>query len=610
MEISKTKLADLGTMSGIGPQAAQSVLPVGKVVADRFEIVQVIGQGGMGVVYEAHDRMRDDHVALKFLIPQLLASDTARQRFLNEAKIAISLSHPNIISVYDVVKYEDTCFLTMELLKGQSLRQRLVDLAASKQHMPIAEALGIIKEVAAALEYAHHTTIHRDIKPENIWILANGKAKLMDFGIARLQSQTQGLTKTAAVLGTAYYMAPEQLVGTAQIDHRADQYSLGVMLYERLTGTLPIGRIDAVSRSRPGVSPKVDELVAKMLSGRVEERYLDDAALLKALNAVPCSESKRKSGPQGEQRIGSRILKSGSRILLALIVVLIGIPAALLGVAMIRDWYHLQVLYEADAKRREAVQMRPDQAFRDCADCPEMVIVQAGSFMMGSPAGEANRDSDEGPVHRVTLQPFALGKTEVTFAQWDACVADGGCDGYRPKDEGWGRGNRPVINVNWNNAQTYVQWLSRKTGKGYSLPSEAQWEYAARGGTTTPFHTGTCVNTSQANYDGNYEYNNCGAKTGVFRKQTMAVASFPANAYGLHDMIGNVREWTHDCYNPNYNGAPTDGSAWTAGKCAQRVLRGGSWVNSPQNSRSADRIDFTAEDRGGGFGFRAARTLP
>jgi len=296
MEISKTKLADLGTMSGIGPQAAQSVLPVGKVVADRFEIVQVIGQGGMGVVYEAHDRMRDDHVALKFLIPQLLASDTARQRFLNEAKIAISLSHPNIISVYDVVKYEDTCFLTMELLKGQSLRQRLVDLAASKQHMPIAEALGIIKEVAAALEYAHHTTIHRDIKPENIWILANGKAKLMDFGIARLQSQTQGLTKTAAVLGTAYYMAPEQLVGTAQIDHRADQYSLGVMLYEMLTGSLPIGRSGAASSKRPGLNKKIDAVVEKMLSGSANDRFIDDVALLKALNELPTAEGKAGAG--------------------------------------------------------------------------------------------------------------------------------------------------------------------------------------------------------------------------------------------------------------------------------------------------------------------------
>jgi len=230
--------------------------------------------------------------------------------------------------------------------------------------------------------------------------------------------------------------------------------------------------------------------------------------------------------------------------------------------------------------------------------------------MMGSPAGEVGRDADEGPVHRVTLQQFALGKTEVTFAQWDACVADGGCNGYRPQDQGWGRGTRPVIYVSWNDAQTYVQWLSRKTGKRYRLPSEAEWEYAARGGTTTPFHTGNCVNTNQANYDGTSDYNNCGAKTGQSRKQTIAVGSFPANAYGLHDMIGNVWEWTQDCWNKDYSGAPTDGSAWKTGACAQRVLRGGSWINSPLLTRAAERSGSTAENRSFSNGFRAARTLP
>jgi len=240
-----------------------------------------------------------------------------------------------------------------------------------------------------------------------------------------------------------------------------------------------------------------------------------------------------------------------------------------------------------------------------------MLAIPAGSFTMGSPASEPERYVFEGPVHRVTLQQFALGKTEVTFAQWDACVADGGCNGYRPKDEGWGRGTRPVINVIWNDTQAYVQWISRKTGKRYRLPSESEWEYAARGGTTAPFHTGNCVNTNQANYNDNAEeYNNCGAKTGVFRKQTVAVGSFPANQFGLHDMIGNVFEWMQDCWNANYNGAPTNGSARTAGDCAFRVFRGGSWISSPQAIRSAERFPFRVETRTGFSGFRVARTLP
>ena len=292
MDLSKTKLADLGTMSGINSSAGSDVaLPAGKVIADRFEIIGVIGQGGMGTVYEAYDQMREDQVALKFLRPEFVSSDNARQRFLNEAKIAISLSHPNIISVYDVVKYENTCFLTMELLKGQSLRQRLHDLAQASEVMPVNEAMSIAKDVCEALANAHKSTIHRDIKPENIWLLPDGRAKLMDFGIARLQDQTSGLTKTSAVLGTAYYMAPEQLVGTGQIDHRADQYSLGVVLFEMLTGTLPIGRHAAVSAMRKGINKKIDPVIETMLSGKMGERYPDDKALLEALNKVPVSET-------------------------------------------------------------------------------------------------------------------------------------------------------------------------------------------------------------------------------------------------------------------------------------------------------------------------------
>ena len=159
-------------------------------------------------------------------------------------------------------------------------------------------------------------------------------------------------------------------------------------------------------------------------------------------------------------------------------------------------------LAEAEAAaeaERLAELRRPGRVFRDCDGCPEMVVVPAGEFMMGSPASEEGRNDDEGPQRRVTLRSFALGVTEVTFDEWDACVRDGGCNGYRPDDQGWGRGARPVINVNWEDAQAYVSWLSRVTGAAYRLPSESEWEYAARAGTTTPFHTGATISTDQAN---------------------------------------------------------------------------------------------------------------
>ena len=232
---------------------------------------------------------------------------------------------------------------------------------------------------------------------------------------------------------------------------------------------------------------------------------------------------------------------------------------------------------------------------KDCAECPEMVTVPAGSFVMGSPAGEEGRDDDEGPQRTVTIgRAFAVGKFEVTFAEWDACVAGGGCNGYRPEDRGWGRGNRPVIYVNWNDAQAYVQWLSNRTGKRYRLLSEAEWEYVARAGTTTPFSFGNTITPAQARFASD---------------RTAAVGSFPANRFGLHDMHGNVWEWTEDCYNGSYAGAPSDGSAWRSGDCSRPVLRGGSWYNYPRYLRSAGRDGNDPSHRVNYVGFRVARTL-
>ena len=246
--------------------------------------------------------------------------------------------------------------------------------------------------------------------------------------------------------------------------------------------------------------------------------------------------------------------------------------------------------------------------FRDCDACPEMVVVPAGAFMMGSPESEDGRSDDEGPVHQVTFeQPFAVGKYEVTFAEWEACVAGGGCNGYRPNDGGWGRGRRPVINVNWKDAQAYVEWLSEQTGKAYRLLSEAEWEYVARAGTTTPFHFGTTISTEQANYDGNFTYGS--GREGEDRQKTVPVGSFAPNAFGLHDMHGNVWEWTQDCWHNSYASAPSNGGAWERGACSRRVLRGGCWVNLPGDLRSAKRIRNTVGNRDYYIGFRLARTL-
>ena len=234
------------------------------------------------------------------------------------------------------------------------------------------------------------------------------------------------------------------------------------------------------------------------------------------------------------------------------------------------------------------------------AVAPEMVMIPAGSFRMGCVSGQ-DCDDDELPVHEVTIpEAFAVSKYEVTFAQWDACVLGGGCGGYRPDDEGWGRGTRPVINVFWENAQAYVSWLSSQTGQNYRLLSEAEWEYVARAGSQTAYSWGSDIGSNRANCEG------CGSRWDD--SQTAPVGSFQANAFGVHDMHGNVWEWVEDCWNDRYRRAPSDGSAWLRGNCERRVLRGGSWFIIPRNLRSAFRLWGSAGDRYF-LGFRVARTL-
>ena len=245
---------------------------------------------------------------------------------------------------------------------------------------------------------------------------------------------------------------------------------------------------------------------------------------------------------------------------------------------------------------------RHGDVFRDCPECPEMVVVQEDSYMMGSPAGEPGRWHDEGPRHRVTIgRPFAVGRYEVTFAEWDACRRAGGCT-HAPNDEGWGRGNRPVIHVSWKDAKQYVGWLSKKTGEPYRLLGESEWEYAARAGTDSPYYWGMEVGEGRANCG------RCGGRRGGAR--TAPVGSFPPNGFGLHDMLGNVWEWVEDCGHPDYTGAPADGSAWLKpGDCRLRMLRGGSWDEAAARVRSAIRYWQFADTRSDEIGFRVARTL-
>jgi formylglycine-generating enzyme required for sulfatase activity len=251
--------------------------------------------------------------------------------------------------------------------------------------------------------------------------------------------------------------------------------------------------------------------------------------------------------------------------------------------------------------------LKPRDTFKECISCPKMIVVPPGTFLMGSPASEADRTEYEGPQHTIRLPwQFAVGLFALTFDEWEACVSDGGCNGYRPSDEGWGIGTRPVINVSWNDAKAYVAWLSKKTGKRYRLLSEAEREYVTRAGTTTAFWWGNSISTDQANYDGNSTYGN-GVK-GIYLERTVPVDRFAPNPWGLYQVHGNVHDWVEDCWT-KYSEDRSSPSAQIIDNCPDHALRGGSWWNEPQAIRSASRAAKKADDRLSRVGVRVARTL-
>ncbi len=260
----------------------------------------------------------------------------------------------------------------------------------------------------------------------------------------------------------------------------------------------------------------------------------------------------------------------------------------------------------------ERLRPSPGKTFRDCPDCPLMMSLAPATVTLGAPADDAAARPNEKPARPVTFaNSFAIGVTEVTFAQWEACVAAKGCTSL-PKDNGWGRGNRPVINVSWDDAQQYARWLTAKTGFAYSLPSEAQWEYAARGGNEGIWVGGSlkalCAFANGANRETGLQWANT-ACTDPASDRTLPAGTLGANGFGLHDMIGNVAEWTLDCNTLNLRDAPTDGGADLRGSCNQRVTRGGSWFSGPADLRFYSRLMLRRGDRNDFTGFRLVRKI-
>ena len=353
-----------------------------------------------------------------------------------------------------------------------------------------------------------------------------------------------------------------------------------------------------VTRGRPeALLMRSDELASAQLWA---DKWKQGApAVTDLLRAFIVSSGEAESANFAKSRVARRRMRWAQAFAVLCVLALVAAMVGWWNQAWLKQRMYMLANVHTLTTTEESA-LKPKDVFKECTDCPEMTVVPAGSFVMGSPSSEAGRKPNEDPQHNVTIAAaFAVSKSELTFANWDSCAAHGDC---RPiSDGGFGRGGQPVINVTWDDAQRYVRWLSAITGKPYRLLSEAEYEYAARGETTTAYPWGNDIGVGNANCIG------CGGRWNG--SQPAPAGSLPPNQFGLYDMNGNVWEWVEDCAHSNYDGAPQNGSVWIGDTCDRRVARGGTWNVLPAAVRSGSRLLITSGSLYFNLGFRVGRSV-
>jgi formylglycine-generating enzyme required for sulfatase activity/tRNA A-37 threonylcarbamoyl transferase component Bud32 len=536
-----------------------------------FTLLRPLGSGGMAEVWYAENRIRKP-AAVKVLLKKLMHMDDIVQRFENEAAVMVKLNHPNIRQVWDYGLVDGRPAIVMEYLEGKSLMEAIKNTKGIEDK----QAQSWWNQLSDALNYTHaHGVIHRDVSPANTFITSDGQAKLLDFGIAKIiEGIHANLTKTGTRMGNPIYMSPEQVKDSKHLDHRTDLYSLAVTFVHVLGGKSPY---DTRLFSDYEINHKIVTEPLD-LSGipKPWQHFLQSYLAKEAASRPVLAHFQNIS-----QNTGETILKTKQAA---------NYTEPLNGVPL------------------------------------EMVFVQGGSFMMGAtPEQGDDAADDEKPAHKVSLDSFYIGKYPVTVGQFKQFIdetkyqtdADKGGGSFIYIDENWkeqegvnwefdAKGyvrtqheyHYPVIHVSWNDAAAFSQWLSKKTGKNFRLLSEAEWEYAARGGQKTKrFKFSGSNNLEEVAW---YDDNSGSKPHPVGKKQP--------NELGLYDMSGNVWEWCEDDWHDNYKGAPTDGSAWIdSPRGSGRVFRGGSWLNGSGFCRVSFRYWYYPGGWSYDYGFRLAQ---
>ena len=632
-------------------------------LAGRYEITSQLGRGGFAITLLARDIMQPSKplCVVKQLRPQR-TQPRIIELFHREAATLERLGkHPQLPQLLAHFQEGDDLYIVQEFIQGQDLSNEIFPGKQLSEHY----VCNLLQDVLEILLFVHQQgVIHRDIKPQNLMrSQEGGRIFLIDFGAVKelgtLVVNTQGDVASSVAIGTPGYMPNEQALGKPCF--ASDIYALGMIAIAALTGTVPseleedpqTGEVIWLDRAQ--VSPHLAEVITKMVRRHFSLRYscAKDAlqalttpaqSTLTTLQIAPIAKQAPKREPEQlpasttvfytrkndwKRRkviqtigllgggfiaaiLGQRILQgasnessSGSD---ALDISDAGTPEANViestpknsssnGAIALKS-FEFEVLTvdgKGDITNRQSLSAKYFAEDLGNGVSLEMIEIPEGDFLMGSPPDEKGREENESPQHKVTLKPFFMGKFAVTQAQYQAIM------GKNPSV--FKRNKHPVESVNWNDATEFCQKLTEKTGKTYRLPSEAEWEYACRSGTSTPLHFGETISTNLANYNGNSTY--AGGPRGQYRNQTTEVGTFSPNAFGLYDMHGNVWEWCEDALHKSYNNAPNDGRAWIENSDNRfRVLRGGSWYSEPAECRSANRYSFFFTSYFNYFGFR------
>ncbi|PMB39180.1 protein kinase [Fischerella thermalis CCMEE 5330] len=609
------------------------MLPADTILRSRYKIIKLLGKGGFGETYLAEDLDIPTNPKPKRVVkllspqnrnPQVL--QLAKDLFDREAEILYRLGQlsDQIPKLFAHFEEKGEFYLVQEFVDGHDLS---TELTPGKQ-VSEAEVVKLLKDILEVLAVVHqHKIIHRDIKPQNIMRRRQDhKLVLIDFGaVKEIQGMTisQGQITSTVCIGTPGYMPNEQAKGKPNLC--SDVYAVGMLGIQGLTGISPhqlpedstTGEV--IWRQWANVGDRLAGVLTNMVRSNHGQRYQTAQEALQVL--IPPPPPPPPPPPLVPRR---RIIQTlglvGAGFGLAIVVEQLlsnkseqnsGVsdtpgfsPASSPTPKQLATSQGLSL--QAFPFQTVTVDARGNITKRDNHQAKyfvedlgngvtlEMVQIPGGKFLMGSPPGEAGRENDEGPQREVTVPGFFMGKYEVTQAQYQAIMGNNPSNFKGEK--------RPVEQVSWNDAVKFCEELSKKTGRTYRLPSEAEWEYAARAGTTTPFYFGETITTDLANYDGNFTY--ASAPKGEYREETTDVGIFPPNSFGLYDMCGNVWEWCLDKYHNNYNEAPTNGSAWLEYGEDTRLLRGGSWYGDSRYCRSASRIRINPDDRGLDIGFR------